>query len=142
MKRLALNLKYLREGKKETQKYIASLLGVSEMTISRYEGDENDPNLENLIRLADHFEVTVDALLRRSFKPPAPMYAENLRFLRIEYEITYEEIAKLLGYRNGRTIEAIEKGSRDLSIKQLMIISEYFGYTLDDFTTKDLSIAG
>ena len=40
---LAQNLKYLRSKTREKQRDIAELLGVSEMTVSRYESGENEP---------------------------------------------------------------------------------------------------
>lgn len=52
---LAQNLKYLREKNGETQKDIANMLFVTEMTISRYENGECEPNLQKVVDLAFHY---------------------------------------------------------------------------------------
>ncbi len=70
---LAQNLKYLREKNGETQKDISKLLsvtgyGYSEMTVSRYENGECEPELRKVIILAEHFNVTIDELLTVEMK--------------------------------------------------------------------------
>ena len=80
----AQNLKYLREQARESRKDIANILSVSEMTISRYESGESEPDLQKVVDLAFHFRVTVDDLLVR---PKEPLFIRNIRFLQKEYGI-------------------------------------------------------
>ena len=49
-----------------TQKEVAEYLGISQPSYIRYENGSAEPNLENLSRLADLFDVSVDYLLGRS----------------------------------------------------------------------------
>lgn len=49
-----------------TQKSVASSIGVSEATIANYENGVTVPDLETAWKLADLFDVTVDALGRNS----------------------------------------------------------------------------
>lgn len=58
------NLKSFREKKNMTQKDLANLLGVSVSTISKYESNMLEPNIESLKTLADHLDITIDMLLR------------------------------------------------------------------------------
>ena len=57
-------LKELRKKNKTTQKELANLLGVSEMTISRWENSESVSLKHDKVQsLAEYFGVTVDYLL-------------------------------------------------------------------------------
>ena len=49
-----------------TQKQVAEYLKISQPSYIRYENGSAEPNLENLSRLADLFDVSVDYLLGRS----------------------------------------------------------------------------
>ena len=94
---LAENLKYLRQKKGETQKDISRLLsvdgyGYSEMTVSRYENGECEPELQKVIILAEHFNVTTDELLTVDMKNVKPLYLLNLRFLRKKYNMRSRKV--------------------------------------------------
>ncbi len=54
----------LRKARGMTQKDLAERLHVSDKTVSRWERDENDPDLALIPVLAEIFEVTCDELLR------------------------------------------------------------------------------
>ncbi len=60
-------LRLLRESKKMSQlKLGIELGGVAQETVSGYEIDRHEPNLETLWKLADIFNVSVDYLIGRS----------------------------------------------------------------------------
>lgn len=132
---LAENLKYLRQKKGETQKDISRLLsvagyGYSEMTVSRYENGECEPELQKVIILAEHFNVTTDELLTVDMKNVKPLYLLNLRFLRKKYNMTQQDISDLLGFRDKSSCCLIEKGITLLTLEQSIKLSDYFGVTL------------
>lgn len=135
---LAQNLKYLRERNGEMQKDIAELLSISKQTASVYEKGECEPDIKKLIALADHFGVTIDDLLRKNMQPPKPKCADNLKFYREKYELTQEDIGKLVGVGQ-KEVSKYEKGDREIPLPKLLILSEYFGVTLDQFVKQDLS---
>lgn len=56
-------LKELRKERKLTQKQLAENLGIATSTIIKYERGEREPNIQNLKRFANYFNVTVDYLL-------------------------------------------------------------------------------
>lgn len=56
-------LKKLRTEKKLSQDALAEQLFISRQSISKYETGESTPDLENLIKIADIFEVSLDELV-------------------------------------------------------------------------------
>lgn len=48
-----------------TQREVASRLGISQPSYIRYEKGAAEPSLENLVKLADIFDVSTDYLLGR-----------------------------------------------------------------------------
>ena len=58
-------LKELRKNKGLKQQEIAELLGVKRNTYSDWENGKTEPSFENLIKLADLLEVTLDWLFGR-----------------------------------------------------------------------------
>lgn len=56
-------LKYLRKIYNVTQEDLAQYLGVKRNTISDWESGNSEPNIENIILIADYFNVTIDYLL-------------------------------------------------------------------------------
>lgn len=62
-------LRDLREDHDMKQKDVADLLGIQQTVYSRYErGYQNIP-LEHLVKLADHYGVSLDYIFERSEKP-------------------------------------------------------------------------
>ena len=55
-----VRLKELRKEAGETQKMLASAIGISVNQVIRFEKGEQKPGFDNLWALADHFGVTVD----------------------------------------------------------------------------------
>ena len=58
-----VRLKELRKEAGETQKMLASAIGISVNQVIRFEKGEQKPGFDNLWALADHFGVTVDYLM-------------------------------------------------------------------------------
>ena len=60
-----MKLKEIRTKRSLTQQQVADYIGCSSVVYSRYENGSRQPSIEALLRLADLFGVTVDALLGR-----------------------------------------------------------------------------
>lgn len=60
-----MKLKELRAKRNLTQQQVADHIGCSSVVYSRYENGIRQPSIEVILRLADLFGVTVDALLGR-----------------------------------------------------------------------------
>jgi len=69
MKNFSEHLKSIRKSKGLTQRNVAVGIDVSERIYQRYERDESKPSFENLWALADFFEISVDELMGRDWKP-------------------------------------------------------------------------
>ena len=64
-----MRLKELRLKRHLTQLRLATELNMSQNTISRYETGEHQAGYEELIRIADYFNVSIGYLLGRSDDP-------------------------------------------------------------------------
>lgn len=58
------NLKLYRKKLGLTQEQIAEQLGVSRQAVAKWERGETLPDIDNVIALADMYEVTIDSLVR------------------------------------------------------------------------------
>lgn len=58
------NLKIFRKKSGLTQEQIAEKIGVSRQAIAKWENGDAMPDVENIIALADIFDVSIDSLVR------------------------------------------------------------------------------
>lgn len=73
-----IRLKELRESRNMSQREFATAFGVSPATVGMWENGEREPKkLEDLQRIADYFEVSVDYLLGRGGKKEEPTALEG-----------------------------------------------------------------
>lgn len=88
-------LKELRKEKKLTQTELASKLNISQKLYSNWESGKAEPTLDNIIKLANILDVTVDYLLGRSdnfsntivlSKNNMKSFSKRLKELRLEKE--------------------------------------------------------
>ncbi len=63
------NIKNLREDRDLRQRELAAVLNVSQNTYSQYENGVIELTAENLVKLADFYDVSVDYLLGRTREP-------------------------------------------------------------------------
>lgn len=64
-----IRLKEIRKSRKETQVSIAEKIGLTERQYQRLEANNSKPNYENLISLANYFNVSIDYLVGRTNNP-------------------------------------------------------------------------
>ena len=64
-----MRLKEIRKSKKISQLKLSIELNMSQNTISRYETGDREPGINELIKIADYFNVSVDYLLGRTDNP-------------------------------------------------------------------------
>lgn len=84
MKKIALNLRVLRELKKLSQEGLANQLNITRARLGAYEEGRNEPPIDLLIDMADFFRVSVDVLIRADLsksKPEALMKLGKNRIL-------------------------------------------------------------
>ncbi len=61
---LANNLKYLRKKIKQSQADFAEILGIPRTTLGDYERGHTQPSMEMLVKIANHYKVQIDDLLK------------------------------------------------------------------------------
>ena len=64
-----VRLKELRKKKGLSQLRLATDLNTTQNTISRYETGEREPGIDEMIKIADYFNVSVDYLIGRTENP-------------------------------------------------------------------------
>lgn len=57
------NLEKLRKENKVSQAKLGEVLGITQQMVSNYEKDSSQPNIELLVKIADFFKVSIDALV-------------------------------------------------------------------------------
>ena len=62
-------LKEIRKAKGISQLKLAMDLNTNQNTISRYETGEREPGINELIKIADYFNVSIDYLVGRTKNP-------------------------------------------------------------------------
>lgn len=72
-------IRELRKDKNIDQKELAKILNVAVGTISNYENEEHEPNLETLNKISDYFNVPIDYLFGKvKFKFKYSIMNKNL----------------------------------------------------------------
>ena len=66
MNSFSIILSSLRREKRQSQRHVASELGVSQALLSHYENGAREPKLDFVIKACDYFDVTADYILGRS----------------------------------------------------------------------------
>lgn len=64
-----VRLKEIRKSKGISQLKLAMDLNTNQNTISRYETGEREPGINELIKIADYFNISIDYLLERTDNP-------------------------------------------------------------------------
>jgi len=62
-----MRIKELRLENKKTQIELSKLLGISQSSYQSYETGFTEPKIENLIKLANYYNVSLDYLVGRDF---------------------------------------------------------------------------
>jgi transcriptional regulator with XRE-family HTH domain len=95
---LASRLRELRARHGHTQERVARSIGVHESAVSRWEGATRFPTGEDLVALADLFQVSIDYLLGRSvqFTAPGTALVDQVLLDRLEAAATTADFDALI----------------------------------------------
>lgn len=72
-----MRLKDIRKSKGISQLKLAIDLNMSQNTISRYETGEREPGINELIKICDYFDISIDYLLERTENPNIQKSSKN-----------------------------------------------------------------
>ena len=123
------NLKLFRQKNGYTQEQIAEKLGVSRQAVAKWESGASLPNIENMIALADLYDMSVDALARNltTTVPPQPKEGKHLfGFTKMNEngEITLPEKAReVFGIKPGDSLLLLGDEDKGLALVKIPEIS-------------------
>ena len=66
------------------------LFGVEQKTLSSWECGSRTPAIGMIVEMAKYYEVSLDDLVLTDMKPPIPVYALNIAYLRKKYGMTQQ----------------------------------------------------
>ncbi|HBG3257132.1 TPA: helix-turn-helix transcriptional regulator, partial [Clostridioides difficile] len=112
--------------KKITQQELATILNINKSSISRYEKDQQIPEIKLLETIADYFDISLDYLLGRS----DIMFGERLKELRLKSKLKQSELGEKIGV-SASIIGMYEQGRRFADQSTLIKLAEYFNVTTD-----------
>lgn len=96
-----MNLLKLRKQKQVTQEEIARILNIKQNSYSKYEQGITEPNIENLIKLANYYNVSIDYLVGRQWQNEigylTPQQVECVNLIK---QLNENNLIMLLGYLN------------------------------------------
>lgn len=89
-------IKDLRESRKETQKELADLLQTTQGTLSNWERGETQPDFETLLKIAKHYNVTIDYILMNDSDENHLRQYLTTKYGRVFTDSDLEDIEKLI----------------------------------------------
>ncbi len=118
------NLKQYRKEFGLTQEQAAEMLGVSRQAVANWERGETLPDIENVIKLADIYGVTVDCLVRDiTGKAEAPTEKKHMfGFSTIDEEgriMLPEECRRIFGLETGDALLILGDEDRGIALVKL-----------------------
>ena len=96
-----MRLKEIRNLKGISQRKLGKMIGVAGTVVSKYERGICDPSVENLIKMAQIFNVSVDTLVGNDSKiVDITSLDKNRQYVinKVIYELNDIDVAKLVGY--------------------------------------------
>jgi transcriptional regulator with XRE-family HTH domain len=101
-------LKALRKEKKLTAKSFGEKFNLAESTISGYETGARKPDIEQLEKFADFFDVSIDYLMGRTNLPSTILTNIQRSFIE-KIDLSDDELVNIPMYSDGRELSEEEK---------------------------------
>jgi len=76
--KIGKTLKFIRMEFEYKQEYIAKMTGIPRSTYAHYEQDISEPTLNNLIKLANLYNCTIDDIVNDTVQTPRTKNVENV----------------------------------------------------------------
>lgn len=93
-----MELEKLRTIHNLTQVEVAKKLGLAKMTYHNYETGRNEPNIQNLIKIADFYNISIDYLVGRNFNNEFGYMSEDEKILVSDFrKLNSYNQAKIIG---------------------------------------------
>lgn len=91
----------IRTMRGETQEQVAEAVGISYVSLSRYETGQRMPKMNILLKLADHYGVSVDEIMRDEKKEAAQGGEIDERLREILLNLSPEEFQRVTDFLAG-----------------------------------------
>lgn len=107
------NIKTIRRGTRMNQSQFAELLNVSQQTISNWENDVTDIDIESLKKISDRFKVSIDYILGKTDLPVELgrlNWDDNVRPVDLYSEVDFGKVPILGSIAAGTPREAVING--------------------------------
>lgn len=88
---LGTRLKKVRLQKGLSQKDVAEVLNVTRQTVSKWENNASYPDLDNLVRLSEHYEISTDELLKGNTEIEKTVKENEMKVMEPEKDTKYLE---------------------------------------------------
>lgn len=149
---LGNKIKKLRKDNNLTQVDLAEKLGLSAITIRKYESNEREPNIDTLLKIAEVFNVNLASFLDNEFKNVSPIqqkliyrFSNTARLIEniLEffgygfegYELSDGEYESYIITKNGEKL-LIKNGELDEFIDHVKDVLEFEIYKLEKRISK------
>lgn len=127
-----MRLKEFRNKSGLTQGEVAEILSIPKRTYQNYEYEIREPDSRILCKLADLYNTSIDELLDYAPQSKAAgIMGNKLASIRELNHRTQSEVAKELGI-SVEVYKSCEEGSCDIRGTWLVLLSKYYGCTVDE----------
>jgi len=118
MKELGSRLRSLRESIGLSQAKIGKLIGISQVSMNRYESGDGFPPANTLLWYADYFDVPMDYLFVRTGQPQGKLYEfkpkiEDNEDMRLFIEMCFDPGSPLSGKLKETLLQMMTKGAHN-----------------------------
>lgn len=104
-----MNLKEIRKRNSLTQKEVAKYLNIANSTYNGYEKETSEPNIQNLMKLAELFDCTIDELIGNKKSTSLTASPEKQNLLSTIDKLTEIECHKLNIFAEGLISNRVEQ---------------------------------
>lgn len=130
-------IKKLRESKGLTQKQLAYKIGVSAVTITRYENNDREPNIKILNKLSTVFNISIDSLINEDQSLikiiiDKILSKNNIEDLSIKSNIPLKDLKNILNLKNNLNLNYFQNLSKYLKLTQEEEAYLYSNYICND----------
>ena len=128
----------LRSNLKISQVDMAKILKINIRNYKMYESGKRIINLEDLNKISNYFNVSLNALLNMTDNPKNYIFlAFNIKLLRIKNNLTQKDLAIIMD-TNNKTISKYENDSHNINVAYLKKLALKYHLSIDYICGKTL----
>jgi len=135
------NIRELREAKALSQTALADLIGLKRGNISSYEKGLAQPNIQNLIKLSNFFQISIDHLVREDLSEAALQEESFLKKFShsLVVQTIRESLTSINRSKTDSSLQTIKK--RNVEIKKMISgFRSFHDYRMEHFNMKKADI--